>query len=101
MNLHTFAEVLLKSKWVMEECENCLKPATIFCEDCGNSYCKNCCQSRHQNERWKNHTLNVIAVKVSQESSQEDIQEEEEKEQNEGKNKGSARLIYTYRCKNW
>ena len=69
----------------MEECENCFKPATIFCEDCGNNYCKSCCQSRHQNERIKNHTLKVIVAEASQEASQEDSQEEEEKEQNEGR----------------
>ena len=86
MNLHTFAKVLLDSKWIMEECENCFMPATIFCEDCGNNYCKSCCQSRHQNERRKNHTLKVIVAEASQEASQEDSQEEEEKEQNEGRN---------------
>ena len=87
--MHIFAKMYYETQ--NESCENCFEPATIFCKDRGNSW-KSCCQSRHQNERRKNDTLNVIAVKVSQESSQQ----EEGKEQNEDGNKGSARSMYIY-----
>ncbi len=43
----------------MEECENCMGPAEVFCEECGDFYCSTCSHRRHLKRL--NHTFTDVS----------------------------------------
>ena len=43
-------------------CDQCQGEASVFCEDCQNSYCTNCSRVRHKMGKRKEHHLTRISV---------------------------------------
>lgn len=43
-------------------CEHCQENATLFCKDCGNSYCMMCCTLRHKLSRSTHNILRLSGL---------------------------------------
>ena len=52
----------MEGSLIEDICDQCQGEASVFCEDCQNSYCTDCSRVRHKVGKRKEHHLTRISV---------------------------------------